>query len=134
MAATQANTSNNLRYDPAIQAVVTAAQRCGGEEYKVTLMVKTMDTHKEAVAATKDTLAKCKDATMLPQWQDLVSKLEEATIRAGMCYQRFINGDLDADAATKAISEALETPGACTATLTELQLCHTKAAYYKQQA
>eukprot|EP01032_Pedospumella_encystans_P008390 gene8390-9965_t len=134
MAATLANSSNNLRYDPAIQAVVSAAQRCAGEEYKVTLMVKTMDTHKEAVAATKDTLTKCRDATMLPLWQDLVSKLEEATIRAGLCYQRFINGDLDADAATKAISEALETPGACTATLHELQLCHTKAAYYKQQA
>ena len=134
MVAAKATGSEKLRADPTIQSVVAAAKKYAANKEKVASIVNTMEKHREAVAATKDALAKCRDARMLPLWEDLVSKLQEATIRAETCYQRFINGDLDANEATKQISEALKTEGASAYTLSELQLCQTKIIYYKQRA
>ncbi len=75
-------------------------------------MLESLDQHKEAIAATQVTLASCSDATMLPLWQALAVKQEDATVRAETCYQRFLNGDFeDADEAKNAISEALKTKG-----------------------
>eukprot|EP01032_Pedospumella_encystans_P013096 gene13096-15098_t len=134
MAAAQATGSNSVRDDPEIQNLLAAAKKEVSGEWKVSSMVDTLSKNRADTAATNNTLAKCRDAKMLPLWQELAAKQDEATDRAELIYQRFLDGELDVDEATKAISEALEIKGTCGYTLNETHLCHTKAAYYKERA
>ena len=134
MVALQASDNSHQYADPAVQSVVSAAEKAMKDSTSIATLLLTTNKLKEAVASTQDAIALCRNSTMLPMWRALAVKQEKALLEIEHCFENLLQGSVDAADAVETVTAIVDTAELAVKEASKLQAQKDRIAYYQQRA
>eukprot|EP01032_Pedospumella_encystans_P008389 gene8389-9964_t len=134
MVALHASHDGHQNSDSAVQCVVSAARKSVADSSSIATLLLTTNKLKEAAASTQDTIALCKNSTMLPMWRALAVIQEKAHLEIDHCFENLLQGSIEAAYAVEIVTTIVDTAELAVKEASKLQAQKDRIAFYQQRA